>query len=232
MYDPGVLSDPEQLPPEDGAPVRVCPNCSAQSQTSSDTCPHCGASFIRSRRMRARRRIGGWSRGRKVVTLGLIAAIVGAAVAVGVVVKVNHDNTVAAEHREEQEEREAIAAAKLAKEQLALREQHEEEKTVREEESAERAVARIELEYGKESVTELEKDITNSANEEAEEGFSETVSSTNCEADGGKIDTSLAAQNFHCIAVTSEEGDLENGYRYSGTINYVKGSLSWRFGGE
>jgi hypothetical protein len=232
MYDPGVLSGPEQLPPEDDAPVRVCPNCSAQSKTSADTCPHCGASFIRSRRMRTRRRIGGWSRRRKAVTLGLIAAVIGAAVAVGVIVKVNHDNTVAAEHREAQEEQEAIAAAKKAKEQTALRVEREDEKAQREEESAERALARIELKYGKESVAELEKDITNYANEESEEGFSESVSRTDCEADGGKVDTSLAAQNFHCIAVTSEEGGLENGYRYSGTINYVKGNLSWRLGGE
>jgi hypothetical protein len=232
MYASGALSDPKQLPHEGDAPVRVCPNCSAQSKTSADTCPHCGASFIRSRRMRTRRRIGGWSRRRKVLVLGVVAAVVGAAVAAGVIIKVNHDNTVAAEHREAQEEQEAIVAAAKAKRQAALRVEREEEKALREEESAERALARIELQYGKESMAELEKDITNSANEEAEEGFSESVSRTECEPDGGKIDTTLTAQNFHCIAVTSEEGGLENGYRYSGTINYVKGNLSWRLGGE
>ncbi len=174
--------------------------------------------------MRTRRRIGRWSRGRKVLTIGVIAVVIGGAVAAGVIIKTNHDSTVAAEHREEQEEREAIAAAKKTKEEVALRHQ-------REEEESERELARIELRYGKESVTELEKDITNSANEEAEEGFSESVSRTDCEANGGKVDTSLTAQNFHCIAVTSEEGGLENGYRYSGTINYATGNLSWRFGG-
>jgi ribosomal protein L40E len=224
----------ESPPPDDGAnkpeaPVRVCRNCSAQSQTDSDNCPHCGASFIRSRRMRTRRRLGGWSRRRKVLTLGIIAALIGGAAAAGIIIKTNHDNAVAAEHREVQEEREAIAAAKLAKERTqqraALRLQREEEKDARE-------LAKIEREYGKESVAELEKDITNYANEEAEEGFSETVSKTDCEADGGKVYTSLTAQNFHCIAVTGEEGEFENGYRYSGTINYTTGNLSWRLGGE
>jgi hypothetical protein len=216
-------------PPE--TPVRVCPNCSAQSKTDSDTCPYCGESFIRNRRMRTRRRIGGWSRRRKVLTLALLAVVVGAAVAAGVIIKVNHDNAVAAEHREEQEEREAIAAAKKAKEETARRVAQEELKRQREQEATERELAKIENEYGKESVAELEKDITNSANEEAEEGFSESVSRTDCEAAGGKIDTTLSAQNFHCIAVTSEEGGLENGYRYTGTINYEKGNLSWRLGG-
>jgi|GEM_PF-4494652 len=179
--------------------------------------------------MRARRRLGGWSRRRKFFTLGIIAAVLGVAVAVGIIIKTNHDNAVAAEHREEREEREAIAAAKKAKEQAAEREAQEQ---AREEQEAEQALARIEAKYGKESVAELEKAITNSANEEAEEGFSETVTRTDCEAEGGKVDTSLTAQNFHCIAITSEEGGLENGYRYSGTINYVKGNLSWRLGGE
>jgi hypothetical protein len=226
MSDPSAPDDRET---GTEPPVRVCPNCSAQSKTSSDTCPHCGSSFIRSRRMRTRRRLGGWSRRRKVLTLGIIAAVLGVAVAAGIIIKTNHDNAVAAEHREEQEEREAIAAAKKAKEQAALRQEQE---LQREEEKDERELARIEAKYGKESVSELETAITNSANEEAEEGFSETVSRTDCEAEGGKVDTSLTAQNFHCIAVTSEEGGLENGYRYTGTINYVQGNMTWRFGGE
>jgi hypothetical protein len=33
------------------------------------------------------------------------------------------------------------------------------------------------------------------------------------------------------MAVTSESGGVQEGYRYSGTINYAKGTLSWRFGG-
>lgn len=213
-------------PPE--PPVRVCRNCSAQSQTDSDKCPHCGASFIRSRRMRTKRRVGGWSRRRKVLTFLAVAVLIGGGAAAAIIIKTNHDNAVAAQHREEQEEREAIAAAKKAKEQTAL---HEEQVALREEEKSERELARIEAKYGNESVKELEDDITKSANEEAEEGFSESVTGTDCEANGGKVNAGLGAQTFHCIAITDEEGGYENGYRYTGTINYEEGNLSWHFGG-
>lgn len=150
----------------------------------------------------------------------LIAALVGAGVAVGVVAKVNHDNAVAERHKEEQEQREQ-----------AQREKAQEEKLSEEELETEEELERIEAEYGQESVGELEEAITDDANGEAEEGISEYVSETSCEAEGGRINTSLTAQNFSCLAVTTEEGGVQEGYRYSGTINYVKGTLSWRLGG-
>jgi hypothetical protein len=202
------------------APVRVCPNCSAQSQTFSDTCPHCRASFIRSRRKRAQRRIGGWSKRKKVAALVPIAVLVGAGVAVGVIVKVNHDNAVAQRHQEEQQQREQ-----------AQREKAHDEKVAVEELETEEELERIEAKYGRESVNELEEAITDDANGEAEEGFSEYVSETSCEAEGGRIDTSRAAQNFSCLAVTNEEGGIQEGYRYTAAINYAKGNLSWRLGG-
>lgn len=225
------MNNSESGGPPSEPPIRVCPNCSAQSKTDSDTCPHCGASFIRSRRMRTRRRISGWSRRRKRLTLAAVAVLIGGAIAAGVIVKVNHDNAVAAEHREEQEEREAIAAAKKAKEATEARIAREELAEQREEEKLERQLAKLETEYGKEIVKELESAITDSANEEAEEGFSEPVTGTDCEANGGRINTTLAAQNFRCIAITGEEGGYENGYRYTGTINYKAGNLSWHLGG-
>jgi hypothetical protein len=202
------------------APVRVCPHCSAQSKTYSDTCPHCGGSFIRSRRKRTQQRIGAWSRRKKVTVLVLIAALIGAGAAVGVIAKVNHDDAVAERHQEEQEQREQ-----------AQREKAQEEKLVEEEVESEEELERIEARFGQESVTELEEAITGDANTEAEEGISEYVSETTCEAEGGSVDTSLTAQNFSCLAVTTEEGGVQEGYRYSGTINYVKGTLSWRLGG-
>jgi hypothetical protein len=33
------------------------------------------------------------------------------------------------------------------------------------------------------------------------------------------------------LAVTSEEGGLQEGYRYTATINYTKGNFTWRLGG-
>ena len=152
--------------------------------------------------------------------LVLLAALVGAGGAVGVITKVNHDNAVAERHQKEQEQREQ-----------AQREKAREEKLAAEELETEEELERIEAKYGRESVAELEEAITEDANSEAEEGFSEYVSETSCEAEGGRVDTSLAAQNFSCLAVTTEEGGVQEGYRYSGTINYAKGTLSWRFGG-
>jgi hypothetical protein len=214
-------SDSPAGPDEKGEPpVRVCPNCSAQSQTFSDTCPHCGASFIRSRRKRAQRRIGTWSQRKKAAALVILAAVIGGGVAVGIIAKVNHDNAVAAQHQEEQEQREQ-----------AQREKAHEEKLAEEELEAEEELGRIEAKLGRESVNELEEAITEDANGEAEEGISEYVFGTSCEAEGGQVDTSLTAQNFSCLAITTEEGGVQEGYRYSGTINYVKGTLSWRLGG-
>lgn len=202
------------------APIRVCPHCSAQSQTFADTCPHCGGSFIRSRRRRARQRLGSWSKRKKVIALVLIAALVGAGVAFGVIAKVNHDSAVAQEHQEEQEQREEVQ-----------RERSREERVAEEELETEEELERIETQFGRESVTELEEAITEDANEEAEEGFSEYVSETSCEAEGGRIDTGLTAQDFDCLAVTTEGEGVQEGYRYSGTVNYANGTLSWRLGG-
>jgi len=164
--------------------------------------------------------MGGWSKRKKATALVLLAALVGAGIAVAVIAKVNHDNAVAEKHQEEQEQREQ-----------AQKEKAEEEELIAEEVEAEEELERIETKYGRESVKELEDAITKDANSEAEEGFSEYVSKTSCEAEGGRIDTSLTAQNFSCLAVTSEGGGVEEGYRYSGTVNYANGTLSWRFGG-
>ncbi len=164
--------------------------------------------------------MSGWSTRKKATALVLLAGLIGVGIAVAVIVKVNHDNAIAEKHQEEQQQREQAQEKKA-----------EEEELVAEEVEAEEELERIETQYGRESVNELEDAITKDANGEAEEGFSEYVSKTSCEAEGGRIDTSLTAQSFNCLAVTSEGGGVEEGYRYSGTINYANGTLSWRLGG-
>ena len=222
MSGPGNGPEPIGDPESEKAPVRVCPSCSAQSQTNSGTCPHCGASFIRSRKLRAKKRIKGMSTRRKIVLLGVMLGLLVGGLAAGVMAKVAHDNRVAKESKEAEEAR-----------QLVRKEVAEEAQEVREEEKAEAALERIEAKYGVEIKSELEDAITEDANSEADEGFSEYVSGTQCEPDGGTLDPSLAAQDFHCIAITDEEeGGLYEGYRYTATINYKKGEYSWHFGGE
>lgn len=156
----------------------------------------------------------------KIIIAGIILGLLIGGITIGVIAKVNHDNQVAQQHKEEQE---------LAQERQE--EKAEEEKLANEELESEEELERIEAKYGRASVSELEEAITKDANGEAEEGFSEYVSETSCEAEGGRVDTTLAAQNFSCLAVTSEEDGLQEGYRYTGTINYEKGEFSWRFGG-
>lgn len=160
------------------------------------------------------------SKRQKIAVGGVILGLLVGACTAGVIAKVNHDNRVAQEQKEEQEERE-----------LAQQEKAEEERLAEEELETEEELERVEAEYGRESVKELEVAITEDANGEAEEGISEYVSETSCEAEGGKVDTSLAAQNFSCLAITSEEGEFQEGYRYTATINYAKGNFTWRLGG-
>jgi hypothetical protein len=217
---PPDQQDNEPGPGSSEPPIRVCPTCSAQSRTDSDTCPHCGASFIRSRRLRTRKRIGAVSKRKKIVVAGIIIGLLVGGVAAGAIAKINHDNQVAQEEQEEQEARE-----------LALEEREEEEEELAEERESEEELEELESEFAKESVGELEDAITEDANGEAEEGYGEYVSETSCEAEGGRVDPTLAAQDFNCLAVTDEEGTLQEGYRYSGTINYAKGSYTWRLGG-
>jgi hypothetical protein len=171
-----------------------------------------------------RRHVGGWSKRRKLVALGIVAALIVGGGAAGAIIKINHDNKVEAEQREEQEHREQVADERR-------QERADEEALVLEELEAEEELEKIETQFGRESVNELEVAITDDAKGEAEEGISDYVTETSCEPEGGRLDISLAAQNFSCLAVTSEEGGFQEGYRYSGTINYVKGNLSWRLGG-
>lgn len=216
--------DAESRPQSENAtskepPVRVCRNCSAQSRTFDDTCPYCGASFIRSRRLRAKRRLKGLSKRQKIVIGGVILGLVVGGIATGAIAKVNHDNLVAQQHREEQEKRQLAHEERVEEEQLAEEELEEEEE-----------LKRAEMKYARSAVNELEAAITDEANGEAEEGFSEYVSDTSCEAESGKLEPSRAAQKFSCLAITSEEDGLQEGYPYTATINYINGSYRWSFG--
>src|SRR3954469_22992557 len=67
------------------APVRVCPDCSAQTQTDGGFCPHCGASYMRrTRKTRLTRR------GRIPRFMALAIVLAGGATA-GVILKLDHD---------------------------------------------------------------------------------------------------------------------------------------------
>src|SRR3954463_9614343 len=80
--------------PLDLLPIKVCTNCSVQTQTSGEFCPHCGSSY------RARRR----RLGRRTLAATLAGILLLGGAATGVTLKVRHDKT--------QERAAAAAAAK------------------------------------------------------------------------------------------------------------------------
>lgn len=207
-------------------PVRVCPNCSAQAQTFDDNCPYCGHTYIRSPGMRAKRWFGSWSRRRKIITVGIIVVLLGGGIAAGAIIKTNHDNQVAQEKREEQEHREQVAEEKRQEERELVQEEQEQQEL----EEGEEELEKIGLEINQE---ELEKAIAKDAGEKVDEGLLEgPILRGECEPEGGELKVGVAAQNFHCMAVTDEEGGYYEGYRYSATYNYAEGEFSWRLGGE
>src|SRR5687767_7966598 len=112
------MSDPPTDHANTEVPVRICPVCSAQSQTTSDRCPHCGSSFIRSRRVRLQRRMAGLSSTSKAALIGGFVLLLLAGAGLVVALKVDHDRSVEAE-REAEEEARAAAAAAAAEQEAA-----------------------------------------------------------------------------------------------------------------
>src|SRR3954464_2408397 len=93
-----------QWPPP--APVKVCPQCSAQTQTAGAFCPQCGASYMRKRRKTRLTRRGRIAR---FVALAIVLAGGGAA---GVILKLDHDSkahaaAVAAQQKRDEAQRQA-----------------------------------------------------------------------------------------------------------------------------
>ena len=168
------------------ATTRICPVCSAQAKTSSDTCPHCGSSYIRSRRVRLRRKMGPMSTGSRLVAgagvLVVLLAIAGGIVAKGYASDRDDEaQELADEEIERQEEEQVAAAAEAAQEQ----------------EDLERTSRRL-------LVQELEKSVTEDAQSTAEESFSiieGPILATQCDPAGGVIEVAARTQNFDCLAI-------------------------------
>jgi hypothetical protein len=95
---------PDRIPEDPNAPLRLCHECSAEVRTTADNCPYCGASYLHSRGKRLAHRVSRMSR-RSKITLGtVILAVLVGGIATGVVLKVNHDNAVAAQQAVEARE--------------------------------------------------------------------------------------------------------------------------------
>ena len=211
--DEETLADDEQ----GEAPVRVCPVCSAQSQTFAETCPHCGSSFIRARRVRARRRLGGMSLAARV---GMVATVVLIPLALGAVAWA----VTTADDRQSQADN--LAAVELERREEAEAARAAERK--READQAERQLRSL-------LVKDLEESITKDAQQQSEKPYAfinGPILATQCDPDGGQIDIDTIAQDFNCLAIRRYNGDgTISGYRYSATVNYKTYRYTWRYGG-
>jgi hypothetical protein len=204
------------MPGPEEPPLKICPVCSTQSRTTADECPNCGASFIRNRTVRMRRRFSGMpKRRRRIMLIGLaVVLIAGIGTAVGL--KINHDNDVAAEK----------AADRKAAEEEAKAKEDEAQKT-QEAQDNELAIRKL-------LVGELEKQVTKDAAGSASDGVLDgPILRTQCDPEGGVVDPAAVSQAFSCLAITSEDANgLAEGYRYTANANYQNYSYSWRLGGD
>lgn len=169
--------------------------------------------------MRFSRRFNNWSRTKKIVVLGVIAGLLIGGGTVAVVLKIEHDNQVAAKQKKEKEEHAQLVAEKRAAVKAAERKQKAEEG--------------FELSLRQELVKSMQHAIQKDAEKEVlEEEIEGPILKTECEPEGGEISLTEAAQAFRCLVVTTETGGQSEGYRYTATANYNKESYTWRFGGE
>jgi hypothetical protein len=84
----GIEPPTGPAPSGDDPLVRVCPICSVQDRTTGEFCPHCGASYTRRRRRLGKRA--------KIIGAVVRAALLAGGGATGVILKRNHDHSVAA----------------------------------------------------------------------------------------------------------------------------------------
>lgn len=200
---------------EQSVPVKVCPHCSTQTETDGDYCPHCGAGYVHGRK--------GLSRRTKVIVAAVLGALVIGGGAVAVVVKVNHDNQVAED--KQRAEAAAKAAAELRRrEELAAQLEAEGDKI---EDELERSIRQS-------SVRGMRKSITKDAKSRVAEGSLEgPIYGTQCDPVGGGSVSNLDAKTtkFECLAIQkkNDDGTVE-GWRFSATMNWDKGSYTWRLG--
>jgi hypothetical protein len=201
-------------PPETAAdPVKVCPGCSVQTQTSGAFCPHCGRAYS----TRPRR----WHRpGKKVLAAGLaVLLLAGGGTALGV-----HR-----QHVHELQVKRAAAAAAHAK-------AHQAQLAAQERAAAKRAADTLKRAERADDVQQLESAILTSARKAAKQAYTLApgpILRVQCTALGGGSNDDLTALTgtFTCIAVHKRNADgTESGYSYTGTIDYNTGMMQWQLG--
>lgn len=202
-------------------PIKVCPKCSVQERTTGLFCPHCGASYAKKQRLRSKRS--------KRILAAVVALLLVGGVGGAVAAKVNHDNGVKAEKKQE-------AAKALAERQQRARETAAAEQARVAEEAAtaarkKRVADKKELDKAIRDlvVRDMEKSITKDAKSMVADGTLDgPILRTSCSLTNPAANKSAAP--FSCIAVTETTGSTERGYRFSATANLKAGSYRWHLG--
>jgi ribosomal protein L40E len=197
------------------APTRVCRRCSAQAQTNSLNCPHCGASYLRGfKGLHRRTRVA-------LVVLPLLLVLGGAGGAVAL--KLHHDDVV--KHKREVAQARADAKRKAAAEEARRRAAAK---------RAQAAIDQVKIDERKSMEHDLRAAITKDAQKDIDEGVLDgpAISHTSCNAIAGGSDSlSEPTARYDCLAVNETSSDgTEHGYQFTGTINFNTGSYTWRLG--
>jgi hypothetical protein len=206
----GRSEDPANNGPD--VPTRVCPHCATVSRTAGDYCPQCGKPYTKKARL---------SKGSRMALIaGLVILLLGGAGA-AIAIKNHQDEESKKKHEA------ALVAARVKRERAeeAKRESEDEQKQKRESEERERRSEEKELEKAVE--TDAKKLV-------ADETLSEPVLGASCSPASGGSSSELNSStgSYSCIAITKREsGGQASGYRFSGNIDFAKGSFTYHLGG-
>jgi hypothetical protein len=219
VSDTETWHDPDPgLRDAEAAPERLCPHCATISQTAGEFCPHCGKAFAKRQRLSKRARVA--------IGAVLVVVLLGSAGG-GVALKIRHDERVEAQHKA------AVAAARSRQLEKEHTEAAEREAKANSEREATEARVNKEKERKVDEV-ELEKGVETYAKRLVSEGtLEESILGVSCTPVSGGSSTELGSSSgtFSCIAITKyESGGSISGPRFSGTIDFDKGTDSYRLG--
>jgi hypothetical protein len=216
LFEDGPREPVRNEPPSTEGAVRVCRKCSAQARSGGLSCPHCGASYLR-----------GWKgmrRRAKVLLIAVPLLLLLGGGASGAVVKVQHDRDVS----ETRERAERLADEQRERE---AREQREAEQK----EEAQAALDQVKRDVRRSIETEMRRAIRKDANERIADGYLEgpDVRRVSCNpVAGGSDSLEEPTARYECLAVNETDyvDGTDSGYRFTSTVNFDKGSYTWRLG--
>jgi hypothetical protein len=204
---------PTAVQPPPGTPTRLCPSCSALSETVGDFCPHCGASFVRRQR---------FSRRSRLILAAVLALVILAAGAGALTVKLHRD----AQHRTAQRAAAAAVARQMAAEarRAAAKRAAAAAKRI---ETAQQIAARHASER------EMETSITTWARKQVSSGLlNGPILRTSCTPiGGGSQNLAEITVKYDCLAVDKDNTDgTSDGYGVHATMDFSTGQYQWGLG--